>query len=109
MLILAIVTIIVAVAATTMATTFFIEGSPELGIVMGVLTAIVLLAGISLLVHTVKDDTTLQVKTEVLNHLTYTESVTLTPKDNEFFYQLNDSTMVELYEYLTTDPYKKKD
>ena len=109
MFILAIVTIIVAVAATTMATMFFVEGEPTLGVAVGIIAVIVLLAGIALLTHIVKEDTTLQVKTQVLKHLTYTESVTLTPKDNEFFYQLNDSTMVELYEYLTVDPYKKKD
>ena len=108
MFIVAMIIIVVAVAVAVMATMFFVEDAAALGIAMTIIAIVVLLSGIALLNLIVKENTTLQVKTEVLKHLTYTESVTLTPKDNEFFYQLNDSTMTDLYKYLTLDPYKQK-
>ena len=82
MFIVAIITIVVAVGAAVIATIFFTEDSASLGIAVSIYAVVVLLSGITLLTHIVITDTTLQVKTEVLNHLTYTESVTLSPKDN---------------------------
>lgn len=57
-----------------------------------------------ILVENVQIDTDEQVKSKVLQHLTYTNDVTLVPKnDGTFFYELNNQKFNDLFTYITTD------
>lgn len=51
----------------------------------------------------IEKETTMAVKDTVLKTLTYTNHTTLVPKDNEFYYRLDDSTVVILFDYLTEE------
>ncbi len=76
----------------------------------GQMSVLALIAGIitmgvsvAIIMHESYKTEAINIKAEVLQHLNSNKSVTLTLKDKTFIYQLNDSTMVDLFEYLTVE------
>lgn len=58
---------------------------------------------VAIIMHESYKTEAINIKAEVLQHLNSNKSVTLTLEDKVFTYQLNDSTMVDLFEYLTEE------
>lgn len=75
-----------------------------ISILFTIIATISLAAAVIAYTNIIIDDTTQKVtndiRTNVLNYLTYTGEITLEPIDSSFYYKLNDSTKVKLYNYL---------
>lgn len=74
--------------------------------IFGMIMAIITIgAVITITIHESNKSTAKDTKIEVLQHLNNNQGVTLTLtlKDKTVIYQLNDSTMVDLFNYLTKE------
>ena len=105
-MILPIILLIIAGVLLILAGIAFDDDSIGPGISCIVLALVIAALGFVILVENLTMDTSAQVKNKVLQHLTYTNDVTLIPDANGvFFYELNTSKHTDLFKYITTDKY----
>lgn len=101
-----IILLIIAGALLVIAGITFDDDSIGPGICCIALACIFTTFSIVIMVEDIKIDINAQVKTKVLQHLTYTKDVTLVPDTNGvFFYELNTPKHTDLFTYITTDKY----
>ncbi len=79
------------------------DSNGQIGIFALMMGIIVMGVGVGIIMHESYKTEAINIKAEVLQHLNINNSVTLTLEDKVFTYQLNDSTMVDLFEYLTEE------
>ena len=105
-MILPIILLIIAAVLLVLAGVALDDDSLGPGICCIALACIFTTFSIVIMVENVTMDIDAQVKTKVLQHLTYTKDVTLVPDtDGKFFYELNTPKHTDLFSYITTDKY----